>query len=159
MRTPRDKALIARLQEGLPLVEAPYAAVAADVGMSESEVLARLREWRRAGVLRRVCAYIRHRNAGYVANGMAVWDAPEEGLEEAGGRIATSVMVSHCYARRRTERFPYRLYAMVHGQSREQVHAEVERLTVDCGLPPARVLFSTRELKRSTPKLFHADRP
>ena len=155
--TERDRRLIRALQEGLPLIERPYAEVARRAGWTGPEVIARLREWRESGVLRRICAYIRHREAGYAANGMAVWDVAEERLEAAGARMASSPMVSHCYAREPHERFPWRLYTMLHGRSREEVLAEVERLAEAEGVERHRVLFSTRELKRSSIAFFPDD--
>ncbi len=155
--TERDRQLIRALQEGLPLIERPYAEVARRAGWTEPEVIARLREWRESGVLRRICAYIRHREAGYAANGMAVWDVPEEQLEEVGARMSSSPMVSHCYAREPRERFPWRLYTMLHGRSREEVLAEVERLAEAEGIERHRVLFSMRELKRSSVAFFPDD--
>ncbi len=155
--TERDRQLVRALQEGFPLVERPYAEVARRAGWPEPEVIARLREWRESGVLRRICAYIRHREAGYAANGMAVWDVAEEQLEQVGARMASSPMVSHCYAREPRERFPWRLYTMLHGRSRDEVHVEVERLAEAEGIEHRRVLFSTRELKRSSVAFFPDD--
>lgn len=152
--TERDKRLICALQDGLPLVERPYAEIARRAGWTEAAAIARLLEWLESGVLRRVCAYIRHREAGYAANGMAVWDVPDERVEELGERMAASAMVSHCYARARHEKFPWRLYTMLHGRSRGDVLAEVERLAEQEGIESYRVLFSTRELKRSSTVLF-----
>jgi len=152
--TEREKELIRAVQEGLPLVERPYAEIARRAGWTEAEAIARLLEWRESGVLRRICAYIRHREAGYIANGMAVWDVPDERVEELGERMASSPMVSHCYAREPHERFPWRLYTMLHGRSREEVLAEAERLAKEEGIERYRVLFSTRELKRSSTVLF-----
>ena len=152
--TERDQQLIRALQEGLPLVERPYAEIGRRAGWSEADVLARLRQWKQAGILRRICAYLRHRQAGYLANGLVVWDVPEERLPEVGARIAASPRVSHCYARRRDEKFPYRLYTMLHGRSRDDVRHDVQRLAQAEGIDRYRILFSTRELKRSTPRLF-----
>jgi len=155
--TEREKQLIRALQQGLPLAERPYAEIAQRAGWTESDVIARLGEWRASGVLRRICAYIRHREAGYTANGMAVWDVPEEQLEETGARMAAAAMVSHCYAREKHERFPWRLYTMLHGRSREEVLAEAGRLAEQAGIARYRVLFSTRELKRSSMEFFPDD--
>ena len=155
--TERDRQLVRALQEGIPVVERPYAEIARRAGWAEADVIERLREWRASGVLRRICAYIRHREAGYAANGMAVWAVPQEELEAVGTRMASSPMVSHCYARKPHERFPWRLYTMLHGRSREDVLAEVEHLAQAEGIEQYRVLFSTRELKRSTAAFFRDD--
>lgn len=152
--TEKEKELVRALQDGLPLVERPYAEIALRAGWNEAEALEKLREWYDSGVLRRMSAYIRHQRAGYTANGMVVWDVPEERLEEIGERMTRLKMVSHCYARPRSDKFPFRLYTMMHGQSRGEVESEARRVADLEGIENYRVLFSTRELKRSTTRMF-----
>lgn len=152
--TEQEKELVRALQDGFPLVERPYAEIARKSGWEEADVISKLNEWREGGVLRRISAYIRHQRAGFKANGMGVWDVPEEQLEEIGNRMAGSPMVSHCYARPKTEKFPYRLYTMIHGQSKDDVYNEALRLSKQENIQNYKVLFSMRELKRSTTRLF-----
>ncbi|MFC1474426.1 Lrp/AsnC family transcriptional regulator [bacterium] len=153
--TEKDKELIRVLQDGLPLVERPYDEIARRAGWDgEAAVIARMREWKEAGVLRRMSAYIRHQRAGYNSNGMVVWDIPEDNLEDIGNRMTESKMISHVYARPRSDKFPYRLYTMVHGHSRDDVIAEAERLANLEKIEKYKILFSKKELKRSTTRLF-----
>lgn len=152
--TEQEKELVRVLQDGFPLVERPYEEIAQKAGWQEADVIRTLNDWKEKGILRRISAYIRHQRAGFKANGMGVWDIPEEQLEEIGNRMSTSPMVSHCYARPKTEKFPYRLYTMIHGQSKEDVYEEALRLSKQENIQTYRVLFSMRELKRSTTRLF-----
>jgi len=152
--TKSDEELLKALQEGLPLCGQPYAELGARAGLSEDEVLRRIREWKDAGVIRKVGAFIAHRSAGIKANGMVVWDVPEDRLEEAGRRMAAHEMVSHCYARPRTARWPFRLYTMVHGRTREEVEAAVREIAAREKIENYKILFSMRELKKTETRMF-----
>jgi DNA-binding Lrp family transcriptional regulator len=147
----RDRRLLAALQDGLPFVERPYAAVGARIGMPEDEVIARLRALLADGVIRRFGLVVRHRELGYDANAMAVWDVPDDRVDEAGRRIAGIEFVTLCYRRpRRPPDWPYNLFCMIHGRDRDTVRAQVRTVTGIAGLEarPHAVLFSGRRFKQ-----------
>jgi DNA-binding Lrp family transcriptional regulator len=138
----QERNLVPAVAAGLPLVPAPYAAVARQLGMREAEVLRLLARMLADGRIRRMGAVIRHRRLGYRANAMAVWDVPDERVGEVGRALAQERAVTLCYRRARAlPDWPYNLYCMVHGKRREQVRAEIARLEVP---GPGAVLFSTR---------------
>jgi siroheme decarboxylase len=155
--TDDERRLIRRVQAGLPLVEQPYAQVAAELGMAEQEVIDLLARMLGEGKIRRIGIVPHHYALGIRANGMVVWDIPENQVQEAGRRMGARPEVSHCYRRpRRLPDWPYNLFCMVHGRNQSDVLAEVERIAVDCGLQsaPHKVLFSSRLLKKSGVRLF-----
>lgn len=150
-REPGDEALIAALQPGLPLVPEPYAAVAESAGWDEAAVRERLAGWLGDGTLRRLGLVVRHHELGYMANGMAVWDIPDDRVEETGRAMARRPWVTLCYRRpRRPPQWPYNLFTMVHGQDRERVRMQVARLAEECGAAdrPHTILFSQRRFKQ-----------
>jgi len=141
-----EKKLVAAVTGGLPLVAEPYAAIAAQLGTSEGEVIAQLERMLGDGRIRRIGAVIRHRRLGYQANAMAVWDVPDHLAGEVGRRLAADRAVTLCYLRARAlPEWPYNLYCMIHGRERGRVLDELRRLRRDCGLEawPHAVLFST----------------
>ena len=144
--------LIAATQAGLPLVPAPYRAIATRIGLNESDVIARLRRLVADGAIRRIGAIPNHYALGITANGMSVWDVADEAVSEIGERLGALDFVTHCYERpRHPPLWPYNLFAMVHGRTREEVWDKVERMAGLIG-PAARaheVLFSTRILKKT----------
>ncbi len=147
----RDRALVRAVQGGLPLVPRPYAAVAAAAGMSEAEVISRLRRLAERGVIRRLGVVVRHRELGYTANAMVVWDVPDDRVAKLGRCLAAYPFVTLCYRRpRRPPAWPYNLFCMIHGRSREGVLAQVDQLVRECGLDalPRAVLFSRRRFKQ-----------
>jgi siroheme decarboxylase len=142
-----EQCLVAALQEGLPLVERPYACL----GVAEEEALATITRWLQEGVIKRFGVVVRHHELGYTANAMAVWDVPDDMVDAIGRRIGTSGRVTLCYRRpRRLPDWPYNLFCMIHGKDRSQVEAQVAALATDCGLTayPAQVLFSRRRFKQ-----------
>jgi DNA-binding Lrp family transcriptional regulator len=146
-----DRLVIAALEPGLPLVHAPYAAVAEQAGVAESEVLDRIARWMDAGVIKRLGVVVRHREFGYTANAMCVWDVPDAEVDATGQAIAGEPGVSLCYARERAlPDWPYNLYCMVHGRDRGQVERLVAEMAAWHGLDryPCAILFSRRRFKQ-----------
>jgi DNA-binding Lrp family transcriptional regulator len=152
--TPPEKALVRALEGSLPLTERPYEAVALGLGLSEEELLSKLTAWAAIGVLRRVALIVRHRNLGFTANGMCVWDVPEASMTEVGRRIAADPAVTHCYQRPRTDRFPFTLYAMIHTGEWEETRRLFVRLGDSAGLTPGQLLLSLREFKKTSMTYF-----
>jgi siroheme decarboxylase len=149
---PIDRAIIRATQAGLPLVPEPYAAVGAQLGVTGGEVMTRMRRMLDLGVIRRIAAVPNHYAIGYTANGMSVWDVPDEQVDELGTRIGALECVSHCYRRpRHLPDWPYNLFAMVHGRSRAEVEEKVTQIAGVLGQACSahEVLYSTRILKKT----------
>lgn len=148
----RDLALVAELRDGLPLTARPYADLGTRLGMSEAEVIGRLRALTEGGVIRRFGAIVRHHEAGFRANAMLVIDVPDPLVGEVGRHLAEEEAVTLCYRRVRARpAWPYNLYAMVHGRDRGLVTREIHAMLLRHGLTslPHAVLFSTRRYKQT----------
>ncbi|MGF1642358.1 MAG: hypothetical protein ACFCUJ_01870 [Thiotrichales bacterium] len=147
-----DRALIRATQSGLPLMTEPYAAIANQLGIPVVEVERRLRAMLAAGIIRRIGAVPNHYALGYVANGMSVWDVVDDQIGEAGHLIGALPFVSHCYERPRAlPLWPYNLFAMVHGRTRDVVEAQVAEIARLLGerARAHEILYSTRILKKT----------
>ena len=147
-----DRRILIACQAGLPLVDRPYHAMAETVGIAAEELMQRLQALLARGVIRRIGVVPNHYRLGYRANGMTVWDVPDERVSELGARVGALPFVSHCYRRpRHLPLWPYNLFAMVHGHDRDEVAGQIEAIH-DCLGPDCRahdVLFSTRILKKT----------
>lgn len=120
-----DRRIIEALQGGLPLVPAPYAQVAEDLGMDEAVLTSRLAAMKQAGIIRRIAAAPNHYRLGMTANGMTVWDVADERIADLGPQVGALPFVTHCYERPRAlPDWPFNLFAMVHGASRDEVEAK-----------------------------------
>ncbi len=148
--TEEERALLLIVQEGVPLAPEPYRQIAERLGWSEEGVLAALRSLLERGVIKRLAAVPNHYALGVTANGMAVWDVPDALVSEVGGRLGQRPEVTHCYRRPRRPGWPYNLFAMVHGRSRQEVLSKIDAISRELALDayPHDVLFSTRLLKK-----------
>ena len=147
-----DRRLIVATQAGLPLVSRPYHQLASTLGIEAAEVQARLQRMLESGLIRRIGAVPNHYAIGYTANGMSVWDVPDELVDALGARIGALDFVTHCYRRPRSlPDWPYNLFAMVHGSSRAEVEEKVARIAAILGADCRShdVLYSTRILKKT----------
>jgi len=117
-----DRKIVVATQSGLPLVPEPYQAVAAEVGTTADDVMARIQKMLDSGVIRRIGAVPNHYTLGFRGNGMSVWDVPDEKVHELGKKIGALDFVSHAYQRPRHQPvWNYNLFAMVHGKDRSEV--------------------------------------
>jgi DNA-binding Lrp family transcriptional regulator len=154
-----DIALIKALQGPMAAVERPYDEAAAELGISTDDLLERLRTMVDRKILRRVAAILYHRRAGFSANGMGVWKVPEEEILEVGGRMASFRGVSHCYQRPTYEDWPYSVFTMAHGRSKEECDAVLDSIAADCGIGPddRATLYSSTEYKKIRLHYFTED--
>ncbi len=146
-----DRALIKAVQSGLPVVSRPYAEIAKQLNSSEADVISRLQYLIDKGAIKRYGVVVRHKELGYTANGMVVWDIPDDKVEEMGLCIGNYDCVTLSYRRpRRLPDWSYNLFTMVHGSSREEVTQKVEEIVEKCGLQNIEhnILFSTRRFKQ-----------
>jgi len=147
-----DRRLILATQAGLPLVPRPFDALAAQLGVAPDQVQNRLAAMLGSGVIRRIGAVPNHYALGYTANGMSVWDVADSQVDDLGKRVGALDFVTHCYRRpRQLPLWPYNLFAMVHGKSRDEVTDKVRQIAALLGetCRAHDVLFSTCILKKS----------
>lgn len=149
---PVDRAIVTKLQAGLPLVPAPYDDVAHAIGATPAAVRARVRAMLADGRIRRIGAVPNHYALGWRANGMSVWDVDDAAVDALGARVGMLADVTHCYRRpRHVPHWPYNLFAMVHGRGRDEVATKVDAIAAILGASARRhdVLFSARILKKT----------
>lgn len=146
-----ERAVIAHLADGLPLMPRPYAQLARRIGLSEDALIATIDDLIARGAIARFGLVVRHHELGYRANAMVVWDVPDEEVREVGRLMATEPCVTLCYRRpRRLPAWPYNLFCMIHGQDRREVRGLVADLADDLDLRGVRheILFSRRRFKQ-----------
>jgi siroheme decarboxylase len=143
-----DIAVIRALQGDMPVVSEPYAAGAAAVGMSQQAFLDHLSRMQERGILRRVAAILYHRRAGFSANGMGVWQVPDEQIADIGRRMAAVRGISHCYQRPTYADWPYSVFTMAHGRSKEECDAVLDAIAEQTGISQRATLYSSTEFKK-----------
>jgi siroheme decarboxylase len=143
-----DIAVIRALQGDMPIIPEPYAPAAEQTGMSQNAFLKHLEGMQERRLLRRVAAILFHRRAGFSANGMGVWKVPDEQVLEIGGRMAAFRGISHCYQRPTYEDWPYSVFTMAHGRSKEECDAILDSIAEDTGIHERATLYSSTEFKK-----------
>ena len=143
-----DIATIKATQGPMPVVDEPYGPAAERLGVSQEEVLRRLESLRERGGLRRVAAILFHRRAGFSANGMGVWKVPEGAELEIGRQMAAFRGISHCYQRPTYADWPYSIFTMAHGRSKEECDAILDSIAEATGISERATLYSSTEFKK-----------
>ena len=159
-----DKRLLNLMQGRFPIEPRPYAAVARELGVEESDVLSRIRELLDDRIIRQVtpifdtralgyesmlvAAILYHRRAGFSANGMGVWKVPEGQELEYGRRMAAFRGISHCYQRPTYRDWPYSVFTMAHGRSKQECDAILDAIEAETGVTERATLYSSTEFKK-----------
>jgi len=149
-----DVAVIRATQGPMEPVPEPFAPAAAKLAIGQDELLDHLESMRERRALRRVAAILFHRRAGFSANGMGVWRVPEERILELGPRMASFRGISHCYQRPTYEDWPYSVFTMAHGRSKDECDAILDSIAEDTGIEHRRTLYSSTEFKKTRLRYF-----
>lgn len=152
--TEDDKEFIRELQKDLEIVDRPFLKSAQKLGMTEEQVFEKLKYYEEIGVMRRFAAILRHRDVGFVANGMIVWKVPEERITEVGGKLGAFPQVSHCYQRPVYADWPYNVFSMIHCKSEDEAENMAKIIQNQINVNDYKILFSAREFKKTRVEYF-----
>lgn len=154
MLTEIDKKIVRAMQGDFPIVAEPYKQIADEVGISEAELLERLKQFRDDGTIRKFGAVLKHREVGFASNVLCVWVVPEERIEEVAEIMCSHMAVTHCYDRNTNEDWPYNFYTMIHASSREECESIARELAEETGLSKRTMLYTGKEWKKTSMKYF-----
>ena len=143
-----DIAVIRATQGDMPVIPEPYAPAADQLGISQARLLEHLTAMQERRLLRRVAAILFHRRAGFSANGMGVWKVPDERIMELGPRMAAFRGISHCYQRPTYRDWPYSIFTMAHGRSKDECDAILDSIAAETGIGERATLYSSTEFKK-----------
>lgn len=149
-----EREIVKVTQVDMPLIKRPFALYSDELGIGEDLVIDKLKEFEHRGVMRRFAAILNHRRVGFSANGMVVWKAPEDKMDEIGSKIAAFKAVTHCYERTCSGVWHYNLFSMVHGRSREEVEEIAGEIRNETSLKEYMILYSKKEFKKQRISYF-----
>lgn len=149
-----DKNIIGRIQGDIPLAARPFAVMAGEIGVSEAELIGRIRAMLKNGIIRRFGATLRHQEAGYRANAMVAWIVPDDRVDEIGECLAEFSVVTHCYHRRPRKNWKYNLYTMIHGDTEDECMRIAQEMSEKAGVNDYSILFSLKEFKKTSMEYF-----
>lgn len=149
-----DVSIICKVQGDIPIVPEPYKQMAEELGISQEELLDKISKFSKSGIMRRFGAILNHRNAGYKANAMVVWNVPEKKVKEATDIMITFQEVSHCYKRPTSVRWPYNIFTMIHGDTRNRCEEVIEKISNLININDYNILYSVHEFKKVSMRYF-----
>ena len=152
--TEEDKEFIRELQKDMEIVDKPFQKAAENLGITENQIFEKLHNYEEIGVMRRFAAILRHREAGFTANGMIVWKVPEERISEVGNKLGAFPQVSHCYERPVYPDWPYNVFSMIHCKSFDEAGQMTKDIQKQIGVNDYKILFSSREFKKTRVEYF-----
>ena len=152
--TEEEKNYIRELQKDLEIVERPFLKSAQKLGITEEQLLEKVKQYEEIGVMRRFAAILRHREVGFTANGMIVWKVPEERIEEVGEKLGAFPQISHCYQRPTYPDWPYSVFSMVHCKSVSDAEEMAKQIQKQVDVNDYKILFSSREFKKTRVEYF-----
>lgn len=152
--TERDKEFVRELQKDLQVVKEPFREMSETLGITTQQLFDKAREYESIGLMRRFAAILRHRDAGFVANGMVVWHVPEDRVDDIGFKLAAYPQVSHCYRRPIYPDWQYNVFSMIHARTLDAAEKMAVEMSEMIGVSDYRILFSSREFKKERVKYF-----
>ena len=150
----RDKEFIRELQKDLEVIPEPFKDLADNLGITTSELFAKAKQYEDIGIMRRFAAILRHRDVGFLANGMVVWNVPEDKIDEVGFKLAAFPQVSHCYRRPVYPDWRFNLFSMIHARTMDAAEKMAVEMSDTIGIQDYQILFSSREFKKERVKYF-----
>lgn len=149
-----DRRILAEIQGDIPVNPRPFKVLADKLDLDENEVITRIVRLEEQGIIRRLAAVLRHRDAGYVVNAMVAWKVEPDRLDQVGESLAKFSAVSHCYDREVPLDFGYNLFSMIHARSQEELTALIQEMKKVTGISDYQVIPTIREFKKLSMKYF-----
>jgi len=147
--TPLHNEIVRRAQYDIDMVSEPFKKIVDDLDIDYDKFFSILKELQEAGIMRRFASILNHRKAGFNANAMVVWDVDEgEKGEQIGANAAEFSAVSHCYLRPKYENWPFNLFTMVHGKTKEETNGIIADMAKEIDSKSHMPLYSSREFKK-----------
>jgi len=138
-----DRRLLDVIQSEFPLTPRPYAEVGTQLGLTEAEVLARVRALKERGVIRRIGANFHSRKIGFHST-LCAAHVPEQHLESFIAEVNRHPGVTHNYLRRHH----FNVWFTYIGPGRARVDADVAAIAEATGVPvmnlPAEKMFKIK---------------
>lgn len=145
-----DKEILKLLQGNLPIESRPYQELSQKIGISEEEIIIRIKLMLDKGIIRRCGAILRHQKTGYLANAMVAWKVRADNIDAVGIKMAQCLAVSHCYSREMRDEFPYNLFTMIHARNQDELQEIIASLVTENKINDYVVLKTLHEFKKSS---------
>ena len=137
-----DREILNKVQVEVPLVERPFQALGEEFGMSEEEMIGRLRRMWDMGVVRRLGPIVNYRAWG-MSGLLVAAKLPEENIELAKEVVADYPEITHAYLREHE----WNMWFTVIAENEEARDAILDRVTERAGLSEVKKLPQEKSFK------------
>ncbi len=138
-----DRRILDVIQSGFPIEPRPYAVLGAELGLTESETLARVRALKQSGVIRRIGGNFQSARLGWHST-LCAAKVPEDTLDAFVQTVNAYPGVTHNYLRKHD----FNVWFTFIGEDPETVQATLEEMTEATGVDilylPATKLFKIK---------------
>lgn len=155
----QDKKLINLLSIGLPLSPTPFMELAKEIGLTEQEIINKVTQYKDNGLIRRFGATLHHKKTGFTSNAMSVWAVPNNLVGNVANEMISRKEITHCYEREICKEWPYNMYAVIHGRTKEECTKIAFDISQKTGISKYKLLYSTQEFKKTSMVYFRQDLP
>jgi len=131
-----DLAILTALQEDLPLVSRPWEAIAERLGITETEIISRMKMLKDTGIIRDISPVLESHPLGLHAATLVALHVPEERIDEIAAIISSYAEVSHNFQRDHY----YSLWFTIAAQNGEGIHNVLDEILQQTGIPESDVL-------------------
>jgi len=152
--TELERKILKELQETLPLIEKPYEVIAHKIGISEKELFKKINWYKKTGIIRKLRAVLDHYKVGLGENVMVVFQIEPVEILKLAKIISQYPQVTHCYERAISSDWQYNLFAMIHGQTKQECENVISSILQKINITTYKKLYTKRELKKTTPRYF-----
>lgn len=152
--TEQDKEFIRELQKDMEIIDEPFVKAANNLNITENDLFQKIKHYEDIGVMRRFAAILRHRQVGFTANGMIVWQVPKDRITKVGETLGSFPQVSHCYERPTYDDWPYNVFSMIHCKTHEEAYEMAKTIQNQINVDDYKILFSSREFKKTRVEYF-----
>ena len=152
--TEQDKEFIRELQKDMEIIDEPFVKAANNLGITENKLFEKMKYYEEIGVMRRFAAILRHRQVGFTANGMIVWNVPKDKISDVGAKLGSFPQVSHCYERPTYPDWPYNVFSMIHCKTHDEANEMAKTIQDQVHVDDYMILFSSREFKKTRVEYF-----
>lgn len=144
----RDREIIIELKKPFNIVSRPFNELSQRLNINENELIEKLRDYRKSGVIRKVGAIIAQRKVGYNYNALVLWNIEEDKIDLFGEKLASYKNISHCYRRTVYPNWNYPIYSMIHCYDENHFKELLKLLKEDETVIEYKILRTEKELKK-----------
>lgn len=150
-----DYEILSYIEKDFEVVSSPYLNIAKKLGIDEYEVLKRIKNYQKEGIIRRLGAIIKHDKVGYKENAMVVWKLKRDNMKKFEEYIGNESRISHAYERKiNPDKWKYNFFTMIHANTKDELNTIIDNCVKLLDNPEFNILKTIKELKKTSPVYF-----